>query len=323
MFTVIGEALIDLVEQSGHDGDPAVMFAAHPGGSPLNVAVGLARLAQPVSLMARFGGDTFGRTLRRHAESNGVSLSAAVGATEPSTLAVVSVDEAGQAAYDFYRDNTADWQWSDSELAGIDPATTVLHTGSLASWTAPGAERVVALARSRRASGQVLISYDPNVRPLLLGEPESARILIEVWLAIAHVVKASDEDLSWLYPGRDVAEIARQWLAAGPDLVVVTRGSGGSLCVARSADGQTTGATHGGHRVAVVDTVGAGDAFMAGLLAALATTGLQRPGALGSASAEALGGLLDDAGLVAALTCTRAGANPPTREDVAAARKIV
>ena len=306
VLTVIGEALVDLVDAGDH-----LTFAAHPGGSPLNVAVSLARLGCRAEMMARFGADAFGRTAREHAERNGVSLSAAVSATQPSTLTVVTLDAEGRAHYDFYLEGAADYQWSDAELR-VPPGTQILHTGSLASWLPPGDDRIADLLR--RARDDMLISYDPNVRPTLLGTPERARPLIERMIAPAHVVKASDEDIAWLYPGRRVDSVAAQWLDLGATAVVVTRGENGACAY---QPGRPV-VERSGRKIELVDTIGAGDAFTAGMLSALSSAGVRNAEQLAAAD---LGAVLDEAILVAALTCERAGADPPTSAEVARARE--
>ncbi len=306
VLSVIGEAIVDLVDTGDH-----ATYSAHPGGSPLNVAVGLARLGHRAELMARFSGDAFGRLLRAHAERNGVGLAAAVSATEPASLAVTTLDAQGRAHYDFYLEGAADWQWTDTELR-VPTGTSILHTGSLASWVAPGDDRIVELLRRMRED--VLISYDPNVRPGLLGSPQRARGLVERVVETAHVVKASDEDIAWLYPESPTDTVAQRWLALGALAVVVTRG-------AQGATGHRSGQaplTLRGREVPVIDTIGAGDAFTSGLLGGLARAGV-RDGA-GLAGVD-LAGVLDEAILVAALTCARAGADPPTAAEVEAAMR--
>ena len=152
--TVIGEAIIDLVP-----GDQPRTFQAVPGGSPYNVAVGLARLGHRTTLMARLADTAFGRILRDHAEAEGIDLGAAPHAAEPSTLAVVSLDASAQASYDFYLNGTADWQWTAEETGRAPERTAVLHFGSLASWTPPGDARIIELAermrRPRRRAGDL------------------------------------------------------------------------------------------------------------------------------------------------------------------------
>ncbi len=314
MVAVIGEALIDLVQQPSADPAAEKHFIGHPGGSPFNVAVGLSRLGQPTRLLARLSRDTFGRQLRAHAESNGVDLSAAVDAPQPSTLAVVGLDANGVASYDFYLEATADWQWTRSELEQIGPGTDWVHTGSLASWTEPGATVIAdylrATAGLSRAGGSV-ISFDPNVRASLMPSRAEAVRRIEALIELADVVKASEEDVSWLYPDTDVPTVLARWSAAGASLVVITLGAAGAIF---QQTGQRPVAV-AGRSVAVVDTVGAGDAFMAGLINALIRTGT----APAEISTELARSAVAEAILVSALTCQRAGANPPTAAELAAA----
>jgi fructokinase len=306
MLTVIGETLVDLVDS----GDQRT-FTAHLSGSPLNVAVGLARLGQPTELMARFSRDTFGRRLRRFAENNAVGLSAAVDAEAPATLAVVNLDEQGRASYDFYLEDSADWQWRPDELA-IPANARIVHIGSLASWLPPGDAHIIAAVRA--VGDRVMISYDPNVRPSLLGTPGRARPLIERAVGVAHVVKASEDDVGWLYPGDRLDDIAAHWLGLGAMIVVITRGRHGAIGYREGADPLVRAA----RPVRLVDTIGAGDAFTSGLLSALASAGVHDATTLAAAD---LGRALDEAILVAALTCERAGADPPSSAEVAAARR--
>ncbi|MEO6501030.1 MAG: carbohydrate kinase [Jatrophihabitantaceae bacterium] len=314
MVCVIGEALIDLVM------DPATAasagpktYLAHPGGSPFNVAIGLARLGQPSQLLARLSGDAFGRQLRAHAEANGVDLSCAVDAPESSTVAVVSLDAERNAGYDFYRTGTADWQWSAAELDRMPADTSWIHTGSLASWIEPGASVISGELRRRRDRedhAPVVISYDPNIRAALLPDHRSALAQVEAMVAIADVVKASAEDLDWLYPGQDADDVLRRWQTLGASVVVMTDGDRGARYLAGDRIGMAPS-----RPVRVVDTVGAGDAFMAGLINALASNG-----DAGAIDETAVAAAVDEAILVAALTCARAGANPPTAAELAAAQ---
>ena len=310
MLTVLGEAIVDLVSNGERT------YVAHPGGSPLNVAVGLGRLGQPVSLAARLSEDTFGGLFRSHLKEAGVDPRHLVSAAEPSTLAVATLDAAGVATYDFWTEGTADWQWSPAELAGIvDDETVALHTGSIALELEPGASRILELLRTVRHNGRTTISYDPNVRMAKRGSPAGGRAAVERVVALAHVVKVSSEDLGWLYPGEDPVAVARRWTGMGPSLVVVTLG--GSGAVALPLGGQEV--RRNAPPVTVVDTVGAGDAFSSGLLGALADRDALGPGA--RPERVDLAEVLDRACLVAALTCARAGANPPTLADVHAAER--
>ncbi len=313
MVCVIGEALIDLVYQDDYR-DPVSggtdSYLAHPGGSPFNVAIGLARLGQHSRLLARLSGDAFGRQLRAHAQRNQVDLSLAVAAAEASTLAVVNLDADRNATYDFYRTGTADWQWTQAELDRIPADADWVHTGSLASWIEPGAS--VIETRLSQLSGSV-ISFDPNIRPALLGDHADAVARIERLVGLSTVVKASAEDLGWLYPNRDIDSTLRRWRDLGPAVVVITDGGHGAHAI--GSDDQPFVVP--GRRVEVVDTVGAGDAFMAGLINALHRTRLVTGG--NRPSQADLRPVVDEAILVAALTVARAGANPPTADELAVA----
>jgi fructokinase len=309
VVSVIGEALVDLVP-NGPDGG----YRASPGGSPFNVAVGMARLGNRTSLMARLAHDRYGRMLRAAAMAEGIDLAGAAHASERTTRAIASVDEAGDVVYDFDMDGTADWQWTAAELSRLTPDTEVVHFGSIASWTPPGSERIAERVRKARASGGVLISYDPNIRPAVLGARSRGVELVEQSVRCAHVVKASREDIEWLYPDRAADDVAARWSGLGPGLVVVTDGAQGA-----SAYRDTRQPLHQpGRRVAVVDTIGAGDAFTAGLLTGLIRRGLCRGGRLAEISDETLASIIDDAVLISAVTCERAGADPPRLEELQA-----
>jgi fructokinase len=253
-----------------------------------------------------------GHRIRAHLSSNGVDLSKAPRATEPTSLAIVAVNAEGHAEYDFRVDGTADWQWRDAELDGLlDDSVVALHSGSLALTMPPGAEVLGRLMA--KAGHQVTVSYDPNLRPLLMGSPETVRERVEALVAGADVVKVSSEDLGWLLPGMALESVAERWLASGPAVVVVTLGPDGVLAVAKG----TGIVRRPGRRVKVVDTVGAGDSFTSALLAGLYQRGLlgvDRREALRAIDTAALGEVLDQAVLASALTCTRPGADPPTAE---------
>jgi fructokinase len=307
VVVVAGEALVDLVP-AGRDG----LFEAAPGGSPANVAVGLARLGVPTRLAARLADDLMGRRLREHLSSNGVDLSKAPRASEPTSLAIVALGTDGVADYDFRVEGTADWQWSDQEVEGLlDGPVVALHSGSLALTMEPGADVLGRLVE--RAGRTVTVSYDPNLRPLLMGSPDSVRERVEWLVSLSDVVKVSSEDLGWLLPGVALESVAERWLASGPEVVVVTLGPDGVLAVAEG----TGIVRRPGRRVKVVDTVGAGDSFTSALLAGLhrrGLLGLDRREALRAIDTTTLGAVLDEAVLASALTCTRPGADPPTAE---------
>jgi fructokinase len=283
-LTVIGEALIDLVPSG-----PPGSYQARPGGSPFNVAIALARLRNRTALMARVGNTGFGPMLHRAAAAEGIDLDAAPQATEPTTLAVVTTADGAPEVYDFYLEGTADWQWSAAELAQIRPDTEVLHFGSLASVISPGSDRIATLVRDVSASGRALISYDPNVRPLVLRSRAHARELVERNVRHAHLVKASRDDLEWLYPDQAVDVVASLWHSLGPSVVVVTEGAGGATAYRAAAEPLP----RPGRAARVVDTIGAGDAFTAAMLNGLVRRGLHRPAGMGQLSARVLGEILD------------------------------
>ncbi|WP_432515204.1 carbohydrate kinase family protein [Kineococcus sp. SYSU DK001] len=297
---VVGEALVDVVHRAG--GGPA---AEHPGGSPLNVAHGLGRLGHDVALLTRLGDDAHGRLLRGHLDAGGVRLLPGAVDGDPTSVARAEIDAEGKATYEF------DLVWRLPEVA-LPPDVALVHTGSIGAAVDPGARTALEVLRSVR--GRATTSYDPNVRPAFFTSPAAALARVEEFVAAADVVKASDEDLDWLLPGEDVEAVARRWQALGPALVVVTRGSRGAVAVSGA------GTLHvPAPRVDVVDTVGAGDAFMSGLLHALAEHDL-----LGAAALPRLRhldlrtfeALVGTAIRSASITCSRAGANPPTRAEL-------
>ena len=298
LLAVLGEALIDIVETG--DDEPRL---ARPGGSPYNVAIGLARLGRRTAFIGRLSRDPLGAILRNHALRSDVDLGHCVDTDDPTTVALVELRQ-GIAEYRFGITGTADFQWTDAELAANPATPAAAHFGSLASWTPPGDAALHRRVATLRESG-ALISYDPNVRPQLQPDVGVARRRIERALGLAHLVKTSDEDLAWLYPGADPDEVAPRWLESGPAVVVITRGGDGATAYT------TGGAVHRPIRpITMVDTVGAGDSFMSGLLDALARRGWLAPSAVAALSSAELGDLLDDAALVAAITCSRAGAKP-------------
>jgi fructokinase len=253
--------------------------------------------------------------LRRHLERSSVDLRHVVDATEPSTIALVELS-AGQARYQFSR-RGADFQWSPTELSFLPAGASAVHFGSLASWLPPGDAAIGQVVSGLRRDDSVLISYDPNVRPFLLPDVALARRKVEQSVSVAHVVKVSAEDLDWLYGADSVESVARRWLDLGAHLVVVTAGRDGATAWAGPRRPVSRPALAG----PVVDTVGAGDAFMSGLLDALARRGLLTPAALAEpGDPAALTSVLDDAALIAGITVGRPGADPPWRAEADALR---
>lgn len=296
---VVGEALVDIVVRPG---SPAV---EHPGGSPANVALGLARLGRGADLLTRIGGDRRGQAVRTHLEASGVRLVPGSVTDQRTSTATAHLDPDGVAHYDF----DLDWRLPDGPLP--EP-TTCLHTGSIAAFLPPGGDAVLSLVE--KAAGRVTVSYDPNARPQLMGDPEQARARVETFISHCDLVKVSDEDLAWLAPGEDPTQVAASWLATGPAVVVVTLGGRGAVGLCRAGRVAVMAPA-----IDVADTVGAGDSFMAGLLDHLATLDLLGPHRLTDLHAidtAALDRTLRHAVRIAAITCTRAGANPPTRAEL-------
>ena len=293
-FLVAGEALVDIVVPSSGTPEHA------PGGSPLNVAVGLARLDFPTTLVTQVGDDDFGRLVAQHLEASGVRLAEdAVVPGSPTSTATATLDEQGAASYSF------DLRWA-LPPRPVPPGTTALHVGSLGAALRPGRASVVALAEQAAEQG-LLVSFDPNARPAVTSDARAAWRDVEEVASLAAVVKLSDEDLEFLQPGDDPLEVARSLLAGRTRLVVVT--CGGVKAVAVSGEGAVEVASR---RTAVVDTVGAGDSFMAALLAVVADHGLE------SLDEQRMAGYLTAAHEAAVVTVSRRGADPPRRSELPA-----
>jgi fructokinase len=298
-FLVIGEALVDIVERPGQEP------AEFPGGSPMNVAIGLARLGNDVELLTWFGDDERGRSVLDHLTESGVKLAPGSGSAARTSTARAQIDADGVASYEF----ELEWRLPEATVA---PDVRSVHTGSIAAVLKPGGEQVLGVVRSAR--DRATVSYDPNLRPALMGTPEQAAPIVEAIVDICDVVKVSDEDLGWLHPGSDPRDVAREWLARGPSVVVVTLGGEGAFAVTKDHEIQVSAP-----RVKVADTVGAGDSFMGGLLDGLGQAGLlggDKRAELREISAEALDAVLREAVQIAAITVSRAGANPPTRAEL-------
>ena len=299
---VAGDAFVDLTSTTALDGGPA--YAPHPGGSCLNVAVGLGRLGVPTALLARVSDDGFGGLLRRHLADSAVRDTFLVPSSDQTGLAVADLD-GGVAGYSFYNAGTADRGLLPEHLEAPPlPAGAALHVGSVALAYEPQAGTLAGLLRAE--SGRRLITLDPNVRPSVIADRDRYLAQLAGWVALCDVVKVSDEDLAWLHPGEPVAVVARRWLDAGAALVLVTSGADGAWACTAAAEAQVPAPT-----VDVVDTVGAGDAFMAATLAWLWRAGRLTRSGVASSSVADLEALLSFAVRVAADTCTRSGAEPP------------
>lgn len=307
MIVVAGEALVDLVPSGVPRG-----WTALPGGSPCNTAVAAARLGARTAFLGRLSRDAFGQEIRAHLADSGVELGTVVDADEPSTLAVVSTDADGVATYGFYHQGTSDFAWREGDRVELPAGCRAVHVGSLATAVEPAAGLLAAAVAS--AGSQVVRSYDPNVRPSLGLDKAAYRSLIERWVESTDLVRASQDDLAWLYPDTPPLRVAARWQSYGPRVVVVSRGADGAAAVV-GGDEVHVPAT----RVEVVDTVGAGDAFTAALLVALDESGALTRDGLAALTPQRLEPCLTFASTAAAATCGRAGADPPSRAELASA----
>lgn len=310
LITCMGEALIDFlpIDEAGR----TTGFRIFPAGSLLNVAVACARLGQPVALATRLATDYFGRMLRAYAVAEGVDPRFLIDTDALSTLAFVAhVD--GEPVFTFYGEGAADTLLT---LEDLPPAlfadTAILHFGSISLLR--GSTPAATLAAAARLKGSALISLDPNLRPGLVRDEPAYRATLERAVALADVVKISAADLAWLMPGAPPAEAARALLARGPALVVVTRGGAGVLAARAAGRPLELPA----FSVTVADTVGAGDSFNGGMLTRLAELDVTTRPALEALDDGRLAEALRFAAAVAAINCSRPGADPPRRAEVAA-----
>ncbi|MFF9325411.1 carbohydrate kinase [Streptomyces sp. NPDC014776] len=302
MIVVAGEALIDLVPQG-----TGALAALRPalGGGPYNTAVALGRLGSPTAFCSRVSRDAFGEALLGGLRAAGVDVSAVQRGPEPTTLAVATIDPGGSAAYSFYVDGTADRLFS--APAALPAGTTAVSFGTCSLVLEPGASAYEELMRAAAAQG-VFTALDPNIRPGLIADADAYRARFKSWLPSVTLLKLSEEDALWL------GGTPQEWLAAGPSAVVITQGGDG--LTAFTADG----AVHSvpGEPVDVVDTIGAGDTVNAALLHGLATRGALSPTALTALGPAGWQDLLRFAARAAALTCSRAGAEPPYARELEA-----
>ncbi|MGD3104850.1 carbohydrate kinase family protein [Streptomyces sp. YGL11-2] len=319
MIVVAGEALIDLVPSQQEPSPQGQLPALLPrrGGGPYNTAIALGRLGSPAAFCSRVSTDAFGESLLHGLRGSGVDTSLVQRGPEPTTLAVADISADGSAGYGFYADGTAD------RLFTLPPAlpetVRALSLGTCSLVLEPGASAYEALLQ-REARRGVFTALDPNVRPGLILDPDAYRARFRSWLPHLSLLKLSEEDALWLAgAGRDadrgtVTAAAWEWLSAGPAAIVITRGGDG-LTVLRKGGGELTVP---GERVAVVDTIGAGDTVNAALLHRLAAHDALAYGPLAHLAADAWGDVLRFAARAAAVTCSRAGAEPPFAAELAA-----
>ena len=303
MIVVAGEALIDLVPQGR--GALAPLQPAL-GGGPYNTAVALGRLGSPTAFCSRTSHDAFGEALLDGLRQAGVDVSAVQRGTEPTTLAAATIDEHGSASYSFYVEGTADRLFT--APARLPEGTRAVSFGTCSLVLEPGASAYEELMRSAAAQG-VFTALDPNIRAGLIPDPDAYRARFKSWLPSVSLLKLSAEDAAWL------GGSPREWLASGPAAVVITHGGDG--ITAYTGDGAEYSVP--GVRVDVVDTIGAGDTVNAALLHGLAARDALSPAAVASLCADGWTELLGFAAHAAAITCSRAGAEPPYASELAGA----
>ena len=309
MILVCGEALVDLFVLGENGARLAAEAVA--GGSPFNVAIGLARLGCPAALCTGLSTDRFGRLLTDVLAKEGVNLDYAMRTPRLTTISVVATDRDGHPAYSFHGEGAADRSVTVADLKpALEPDIEALTFGSYTLVVEPVAEAYLTLAQ--REAGRRAICLDPNIRPSVIGDIRNWPSQFRRFLRTATIVKASEEDIAVAYgAGTAIAEVARDWMTQGPTLVVVTRGAEGAVAFLGDRTIEVPG-----RKVTVVDTVGAGDTFSAALLAGLRRAGRLAPARIGELDMDALGSVLTYAVVASSITCSRRGADLPTAGDV-------
>ena len=295
---VCGEVLIDLIP--GADG----VRIGHVGGGPANTAKALARLGRDVQFIAGISTDVDGVAARKELLEDEVKLDLALTSDKPTCLAIVSLASNGSASYEFKIAGTATFDFSLDWLP--DPARykpNVLHIGTLATVIAPGAD--VLYDWALRVAEFAPIVFDPNIRPAVLADRDLYEAAVEKWAAISSVIKVSDDDLAWLYPGQNYADVTARWISDGAALVVVTRGAQGIIGFTSEGSVEVEGA-----KITVADTVGAGDTVGAIIVEAMIEKGIL------ALTGDVLRATLHRAAVAAGITCSRQGAQPPYKHEL-------
>ncbi|MEM8902309.1 MAG: carbohydrate kinase [Actinomycetota bacterium] len=306
MIVACGEALIDLFPSD----DTGEEWSARAGGSPLNVAVAAARLGADAGFLGRVSTDRFGDLLREHLRASGVAERYVSIGDEPTALAVVEPgDDRHEPGFSFHGHGTADRALRPEDAQLGDDVEVVHFAGSVTLLAPPADEVLGAVMRGSR--GRRLVTLDPNVRPTIAGSPGRLAPHLERWLAAADLVKVSRADIGWIEPGADPLEVAATWIRRGPAVVVVTRGGDGSVAITPEHMVEVPATP-----VEVVDTVGAGDSYMGGLLTWLSEHAATTRPALGALDEREWVDALAFAGRVAAITSGRVGADPPRRAEL-------
>ncbi|ODM44576.1 carbohydrate kinase family protein [Cereibacter johrii] len=306
MILCCGEALIDMLPRETIAGEAA--FAPYAGGAVFNTAIALGRLGAPVGFFSGLSTDLFGVQLAETLAASGVETDLCARSDRPTTLAFVRLTN-GQASYAFYDENTAGRLLATADLPALPDRVSTLFFGGISLVNEPAAATFEALM-AREAAGRVTM-LDPNIRPGFIADATVYRARIGRMIALADILKLSDEDLHWLEGPGEIPTLARGLLARGPKLVLVTEGAAGARAITATQD-RFCAATP----VQVADTVGAGDTFNAGVLAALHEAGALSGSALASLSPETLDAALSLGTRAAAVTVSRPGANPPWADEL-------
>lgn len=306
MILCCGEALIDMIEKDGS-------FTPHVGGAVFNTAIALGRLEQDVGFVSGLSTDMFGTMLRDALHESHVDTSHVIFADRPTTLAFVQLTN-GNATYTFYDENTAGRSLDAVNLPMIPATISTLYFGGISLIGMPAADFYAALALDQADSRVIMI--DPNIRPQFITQPDAYRARLNTMIAACDILKVSDDDLHWIIPGdASLDEKAQSIMAQGPKLLVVTKGGDGAVAYLASGGSVEAAA----RRVNVVDTVGAGDTFNAGVLAKLSQMGCLTKAGIAALSAEDALAALRLGAEVAAITVSRAGANPPMLSELSSA----
>ena len=305
---VIGEALVDVVH--GINGE----IKNIPGGSPANTAVALARLGTKTYMKARTSTDQFGTEIRNYLTSQNINLDYSLVVKNPSSVVNALIQKDGSAKYEANLRGAADYGWTYEELDQvIDPDIQIVQLGSLTSYIEPGATNVEKWFSKLRQSNKYLLTFDPNIRHPLDGENEvDVRSRAKKLASLSHVVKASDEDLNWIFSNNNPQDSAIKIIESGASLVIVTLGKKGAFAVNKKHEivEVTT------NEIEVIDTIGAGDTFAAALITQLLENSWINKNALENLGSDDLTEILTHCSAASAITCSRQGANPPHRHEV-------
>ncbi len=307
MILSCGEALIDMLPRQSAAGEDA--FAPYPGGAVFNTAIALGRLGAPSGFLSGISTDLFGEVLIGALEASGVDTTLTIRSARPTTLAFVKLTD-GQASYAFYDENTAGRMITPADLPALPDTVEALFFGGISLMVEPGGATYQALME-REAGSDRVIMIDPNIRPSFITDEAAYRARINRMIGLSDIVKLSDEDLRWLEGGHGIAAGANAILARGPKIVFITEGAAGAHAY---TSGQSVFVP--ARKAEVVDTVGAGDTFNAGVLAALHDAGVLTKTGIGGASEEVLRAALTLGTRAAAVTVSRAGANPPWASEL-------